>query len=395
VLELILCSRDGVIVGVDPDDPERQFLIATPVRGVAFAPVASPDGHRIAFSVLEADRDPGWPAASCSVWLSDLHGHLTELPSPGYGGAKMAAWSPDGREVVVENASAGDNSPELKTIATDGSRIGSVTNPGQSPSWGRTNRIAFQTATANAPEPVGSEWVRDVDQYFTDTDAEPPYPADTRAWPAICIATCRPDGSDIRYLLEPNPPDVPTIWTDARAGNQKTPAWSPDGSRIAYLQGPEVVPYPDVDDGLFPHSLWTMAPDGSDRRLVHPNVGMFVTFSRQPISWSPNGKQIVISAGASAIQEDGMTRLGDNGNLGIVDIERGTLRQLDVQGNFPSWCQLPQLPQQALNPPPRQQFRPQPIERGDPPPRPAATIEKLIREVRRLGQKFSQRTKAN
>jgi Tol biopolymer transport system component len=76
----------------------------------------------------------------------------------------------------------------------------------------------------------------------------------------------RPDGSGLQQLT----PEGTKVWSYA---------WSPDRSKIAYI------------DGRF--SLWLVRPDGSGRRLLLPS-------SRLPslgpgLSWSPDGSRIAIT----------------------------------------------------------------------------------------------------
>ena len=91
--------------------------------------------------------------------------------------------------------------------------------------------------------------------------------------------------------------------TDAHPGRQEWPSWSPElpgGSRIAYAQFVNGEP-----------QIWTMKPDGSDRRQV--TAGM----DRQP-TWSPDGTTI-------AFQRTGAAIFGD---IWAVDANGGNERSL-------------------------------------------------------------------
>jgi sugar lactone lactonase YvrE len=69
---------------------------------------------------------------------------------------------------------------------------------------------------------------------------------------------------------------------DGRFAGQ--PAWSPDGSRIAYTAG-------GVDSGL--SRIWTMAAQGTDRHPLKPRFGRN-TIDQSP-AWSPDGRRIAFS----------------------------------------------------------------------------------------------------
>jgi Tol biopolymer transport system component len=105
-----------------------------------------------------------------------------------------------------------------------------------------------------------------------------------------------PDGNRIVYRVNPDPrSDAADLWLIARDGSDSinltrdasldnwSPAWSPDGSRIAFAttrQGGTL-------------SVWTMAADGSDARRVTTGHGEYP-------DWSPDGTRIVYAAPASA-----------------------------------------------------------------------------------------------
>ena len=61
------------------------------------------------------------------------------------------------------------------------------------------------------------------------------------------------------------------------------PSWSPDGQRIAFVEG----------DGSG-QRIFTAKPDGTDRqRIVHP-AGAFAIFGVRQVEWSPDGLEILL-----------------------------------------------------------------------------------------------------
>ena len=66
------------------------------------------------------------------------------------------------------------------------------------------------------------------------------------------------------------------------------PAWSPDGTRIAFGTNRND---PDFDDGVQISDIYTMRPDGSDLRKLTDSKGD----SEKP-TWSPDGRWLVYSA---------------------------------------------------------------------------------------------------
>jgi hypothetical protein len=98
--------------------------------------------------------------------------------------------------------------------------------------------------------------------------------------------------------------DVPELWavdvvsgesvrlTDTPTINEQESDWSPDGL-IAYTAdcGDSWTP-----DGPCPSSLWTVRPDGSDRRRLTPEDEYGPTWP----TWAPDGKHLAYSGGTKA-----------------------------------------------------------------------------------------------
>ena len=110
------------------------------------------------------------------------------------------------------------------------------------------------------------------------------------------------DGSNIRKLTDTSADASPNDedWNEDRA-----PAWSPDGTQIAFGRGNE----PDnVGD------LYLIKPDGSGLANITPSL--FDEYSYNDPTWSPNGRQLLSVEGNSIVGVGSCTNyeLGDGGH---------------------------------------------------------------------------------
>jgi TolB protein len=144
-----------------------------------------------------------------------------------------------------------------------------------------------------------------------------------------------PDGSEIAYAYrEPNFSDLFAMAADGSSSRRLTrgqsprildndwslrPAWSPDGSQIAYVS--------DADSSYT--LVWVMNKDGSGRRqLVTPSFDV-----ADAISWSPDGKRLAVTGMVGA-----MTR--EPTQIYLVEVPRGATERLTNHplGAFdPAW----------------------------------------------------------
>ena len=278
----ILFSAEGDIFVINADGTGRTQITDHPAED--FDPVWSPDGTKIAFRT-HRDGDE-------EVYIMNVDGsaqrNLSNAPNHG---DYSPAWSPNGEWIAFMSDRAGNNN--IWVIRPDGSDLRQVTDiPGISeyPTWSPdSGRIAFH-CTFGRRLSTGSG------------DFE------------ICLVNF--DGTELIQLT-----DTP--------GSNKLPAWSPDGTRLAFESDREGWPtLPDYeplgyDPGDFGDSeIYLMNIDGSGQINLTNNPREGDIFP----AWSRDGHLVFSRYGCLMVMKDDGSGLAPLGSC------------LDG-GHFPDWYQ--------------------------------------------------------
>ena len=248
-------------------------------------PAWSPDGSRIAFT---SDRD-----GSVDIYVMNADGSGVTRLTNDAAWSLIPAWSPDGSRIAF-TSSRGD-SLEIRVMRADGSGVTRLTGGSEwndaSPAWSPDgSRIAFQSDRGtydSDPDTYDNFQIHvmnadgsGVTRLTRDSDWDDGFPAWSPDGSRIAFASDRADGFNYQvYVMNADGSGV-TRLTGGPGWEATAPAWSPDGSRIAFSS--------DRDDDL---DIYAMNADGTGvTRLTSDPADDFYT------SWSPDGSRIAFSS---------------------------------------------------------------------------------------------------
>jgi Tol biopolymer transport system component len=294
------------------------------------APLWSPDGTKLLFSVY-----PLFGYADIHVMNANGTGvrQLTEGIA-----AWSASWSPDGSKIAYKKAKGGNAADgELWTMNADGSGKTQITFDGCAKlglDWGRTaggvSKIAF---IGSCPSVWGLYLINPDGTGLQLVDAVSPEVAggtQSLDW--------SPDGSRIALssaMLEPTscpvnnmPEDIYvvnlTTGTTTNITNTRTcagpferdPAWSPDGTRIAYAAA-SIVPIGGTS-WFGPQAIYTMSPSGGGIvKVTDPPVVDTGTYSAQSADGGPDWQPCLAGVtGSCSSQTTGQSGGSGGGSAG-------------------------------------------------------------------------------
>ncbi len=306
-------------------------------RGDVLDYTAAPDGSRIAYVVRESQQ-------ATSLWAINRDGTERTRLSPANDPSLYAspAWSPAGdvivytrRSVVPSGAPASISAvnsaapavtigtSKLWAVAPDGRSLGRIYGRGDEvgfdPVWSPDGaRLAFrgQVSDNNASTVV-----------LSDLSADP---YSLPAGPGSRI-TWSPDSG--RAAFDESVPDATgsvtnrivvagfgdgskQVFLGNQAGHESEPAWSPDGTRLAFIR----------QDGSTPAtSLWVANIDGSGLTRLLGGDGL----SCELPAWSPDGTTLVTT------RINGAT--GEDGGIWIVDMGGRVARSILPDGERVTW----------------------------------------------------------
>jgi Tol biopolymer transport system component len=222
-------------------------------------------------------------------------------------------WSPDGQSIAYRHQSGDDATTDIYLMDADGSHRRNLTGSDRFGDWGPDwspdggEWIAWNTASGGFVFDLGLIRPDGSGRRVIKSGVYVEYPA----WSpdGSRIAFMSPEGSqyDI-FVMNADGTDVRRL-TESPA-DDGWPAWSPDGRQIVFSSVRDDCLYSEADDCLTTgdigpwHTLYVMNADGTDQHRLTRTFGQFAV-------WSPDGQYILFAPWLNVIRPDGtgLTRI--------------------------------------------------------------------------------------
>jgi Tol biopolymer transport system component len=265
---------DAFVVSViNEDGTGRRELDDTRDRGEygAFDPVWAPDGESLLYNSVAVGT-----SLHTTLYRNLLDGRVeaietTRNPScpMGWSGGSAASWSPDSRRIAVSSYEIPGDQPRVDVLDADDANRRFLAPNGHDPEWSPDgSTVAFLRGTLPCR-----------DERFSET--------------AIHLVSS--DGNNDRRLTTPDDDQ-----TDIR------PAWSPDGSMIAFVR------YGVGETGVTSAAIYVINADGTGERKVAESSSLSFT----TVGWSPDGRYLAFTDRAVhvvAVDGSDLRAVGDEG----------------------------------------------------------------------------------
>ncbi|HEY6057321.1 MAG TPA: hypothetical protein VIV06_04775 [Candidatus Limnocylindrales bacterium] len=248
--DVFVVNADGG--GLDP---------LTSAAGSDSDPAWSPDRTKIAFeSHASAPGLPGPEGRYAQIWVMSADGSNAHPLTSEAANSAHATWSPDGNRIAFDSDRGDGKTLQVYVMDADGNNVRRLTGlPGGAtlPAWSpdtRANLIAFDALASReiwAVSPDGSDEPKPL------VDGHAAYPAWSPDGSRLAFSTTRDGGYQI-YLADADGGSMEPL-TSGRS-HAVNPSWSPDGDRIVF------------EDGLRKDSqLFIVAASGGDPEPLLPD----------------------------------------------------------------------------------------------------------------------------
>ena len=248
----------------------------------------------------------------------------------------QADWAPDGRDIVYRIRKPNSRiNFEVSRMTASAEGVTTLTDspPGvasSQPTW-YPDRSAILFRRSGGTEGPGSIWhmgpLGEQPELLFDPPGAQLYPSWSPDMSRLLFATRKSETGDTDRAVESMAADGTglTILFDVAGAYDSAPAWSPDGTRIAFESDSDVAggnPERDME-------IWIMDADGSDPIQITHNA-----LHDEGPAWSPDGSMLAYSSGPENLKLD----------INVMTAEGAHLRTLtDFAGRdeSPDWQPIP------------------------------------------------------
>lgn len=276
----------------------------------------SPDGSQIAFAVRRVDGHQNRNRSS--IWVVPAGGGEARQVTAGERLDVSPSWAPDGNRLAFVSDRSGN--PDLYVLDLDAggeaTRLTSGPELGvSSPVWSPDGKqIAFLGKVPSMPEPGQVVDYPDVsDRPKVITSGKYKFNAygfmDHRRKQVFVIAA---SGGEPKQLTSGPMGVGGPVWSSVTDLGVDSLAWSPDGSRLAFVSNRG-----DNEGNDQRHDVWTVDVNSRELTRVTPNNGRYGS----PV-WSPDGESIALTGNVYPCKG------GSNNFLWIAPATGGELRRV-------------------------------------------------------------------
>lgn len=253
-------------------------------------PQVSPDGTRLVAEVLTVDREKH--EYRSALWDIPLDGGETRKLTSGQWSDTSPAWSPDGMKIAFLSNRI-DKKPQIFVLPVDGGEAQQVTS-------GKVGVADFDWA----PDSDRLAFVRELGP--KDVDEETQDDEEKSDVKVITSARYKFDGKGFLedrvaqiFLTSVSGKDDDPVQLTEGHYNHLSPAWSPDGTQIAFVANRD-----EGWDKSRTNDLWIMDVPSKELRKLTDGKGSW----RAP-AWSPDGTQIAVAGDADVAANEVNTKL--------------------------------------------------------------------------------------